>query len=229
MESNKRPPQYTSKNLKEKEAAFIKFIQLLEDTTRMKIFLLFLLYKRLSLTQLSEAIHRTKPAITHQINKFIDIGIIRVIKLPVQGSTTANYYELIGHFFSHAVDREDPSKLIPKKIIKEMEVLQIRAEKEAFKFTSNIYAQIAKIYEDIEKRAKKIEEHFGNNIPPFNLTISPLTRKAIQVYNKEMIKVNSKISKIMNEENKKDFVERPYIYITTIFPLKEFYSNTYRD
>ncbi|MHA1748283.1 MAG: winged helix-turn-helix domain-containing protein [Promethearchaeota archaeon] len=217
------PPQYTSEDLKEKETAFINFIKLLEDPTRLRIILLFLQYKRLSLTQISKLIGRTKPAITHQINKFIDIGIIRVIKLPVQGSITANYYELITKKIYHAVDREDPNEKIPRNIIKEMEVLQIRAEKEAYKFTGHIYLQIAEIYEQIEKRAKKQKGHFENNIPTFNLSIFPLSRKAFEIYSQELNKILSKINKIMEEE--KEILERPLMCITSTFPLQEFYSH----
>ena len=124
----------------------------------------------------------------------------------------------------HAVDREDPNEKIPRNIIKEMEVLQIRAEKEAYKFTGHIYLQIAEIYEQIEKRAKKQKGHFENNIPTFNLSIFPLSRKAFEVYSQELNKTLSKITKIIEEEEK-EILERPLMCITSTFPLQEFYSH----
>ncbi len=218
---------FSTGNLKEKITDVIEFTQLLEDPTRMKILFLFFLHQRLSLTQLSDLVHRTKPAISHQLKKFIKIGIIKITKQPVRGMIMANFYELVPDFLSKAVVGVDPTSDIPREIIKDVEVLQIRAEKEVFNLSSNIFLQFADFYSHMEKRAQEMEEPFGTYLPPFNLTLFPLSSNAYQYFAKEMVKIQQTISKMTEEENQQTegVVKRPMLYITSVLPIKDFLSH----
>ncbi len=222
-------PHFTSANLKKKIAALIDFIQLLEDPTRLRILFLFFLYNRLSIAQISELVHLTKPAISHQLKKFIDIGIIKITKRPVRGTMTANFYELIPNFLENAVIRLDPTIEIPPDIVKDMEILHIRAEKETFKLASNIFSRFAEYYNHLEQQAQAIKEPYGMHHPPFSITILPLSKKGHEIYSQEINKITEGILKLIAKEDEQDqdSLERPMMFISTFFPIKDFLS--YRE
>ncbi|MHA2018094.1 MAG: ArsR/SmtB family transcription factor [Promethearchaeota archaeon] len=220
----------TSNKVLEKMEAEVNFIQLLEDPTRMHILFLFLLYKRLNLNEISKLIHRTKPAISHQLNKFIDIGIIKITQQPVRGSITANFYELIPDFLEKVVIETGLSKDVSKNIIKKIEVLQIQAEKETFNLTSNIFLRFAEYYNKLEQKAQEIKESYGIHIPPYSLNILPLSKKAYQFYLQEINNLNAKIIKFIEEEdkfegNEQNPLERPMLSIVSIIPIKDYLSS----
>ncbi len=214
-----------SANLKEKILFNIHFYHLLEDPTRMRLVLLLFLYSRLSLTQISELIHLTKPAVTHQLKKFIDIGLITISKYPVQGSITANYYELVPDFFEKTDIKPDPRIKMTSDQAKEIEILQFRGVKELYKLASNIFMHFFEFYTNLEEKAQKIKEPFGIHQPPIHLQIFPLSNEAYQTYIQKMQKITREILKEIKEENKNAIVERPMMFISTMFPLKDYLSS----
>jgi len=205
----------------------IRFFKLLEDPTRMRIILLLYQYSRLSLTQMSELIHLTKPAVSHQLKKFIEIGIIQMTKHPVQGSITANYYELVPDYFERTDFKLDPTVLIPTGMAKEVEILQIRGNKELYRLTRDIFSHFVKFYTKLEEKARNINEPYGIYQPPIHLQIYPLSKEAHEFYLQEMVKIEQGIVKIIKEEDKNEIVERPMMYLSTMFPIKDLLG--YRD
>ncbi len=222
------PPQDPPTHSIEKLQNLLKFIRLLEDPTRMRIILLFLLYHRISLTELSRLLNRTKPAVLYQLNKFAEIGLIRISQDLVKEFYTANFYELIPEFMNFATIDSDPTKAIPHEIIKEWEILEFQAEKEVFKLSSNMLLLFAELLGSLEKKAEKIKEPFGFHHPPFNLTLRPLSKTAYQYYTQEIKNVAQKALKLMEEENEREdqLLERPWLLLNVFLPVKDLLDST---
>ncbi|MHA1718535.1 MAG: ArsR family transcriptional regulator [Promethearchaeota archaeon] len=221
MESN-----FTSDNLKTRFDSQIEFINLLNDPTRLRILLLLFLYKRLSLKQISQLVHRTQPAISRQLEKFINLGIIKITKRQVKGLITAKFYELIPDFIETATIIMDPKQEIPKNIIKEMEILQIKAKENLFKTISQLFIHYAELYKNLAQRAQDTEDSFGIDLPPFNLSILPLSNKIYKYYKEENFKLTQKVIELIKEEDEdenEDF-ERPVMLFNTILSVKDFLS-----
>ena len=217
---------FTSENLKERFDSEIEFVNLLEDPTRLKILSLLFVYKRLSLKQISQLVNRTKPAVSRQLEKFIKIGIIKITEQQVKGLITARFYELIPDFIESATITLDPALKIPKNIKKEMEILQIQAKEGIFKMSSHIFTHYANFYKFLTQKAQDIEDPFGIHIPPFDLSILPLSKKVYHFYMEEKTKLIQKIMDLIKEEDESsnDMVERPMMLFNTILPVKDFLS-----
>ncbi len=209
-------------NLKENYARIIQYFELLDDPTRMRILFFLYLYPRLSLTQLSILLHRTKPAVSHQIKKFVEIGIIKITQLPFQGNVAENFYELVNNFEEKI--RLNPARENPSNLSKDTDILLFQAIKGMFKFTSNMFMHFTEFYQKLEDRVRKFKDPI--EIPTLGnyIQILPLSRKGYELCIHEVQKITERIFKLQEEEDKMDFVERPMIYIATIFPIKALLS-----
>ena len=97
-------------------------LALLNDLTRLRLILLLIVFRKLSLTQLSVLLGRVKSTTSHHLKKLSDI--IKISTKKEIGKTDSNIYELVPNFleklsvnidtFPAAKNREYP-KLIPVK------------------------------------------------------------------------------------------------------------------
>ncbi len=222
---------FSSDDLKERIDSEIKFINLLEDPTRFRILLLLFVYKRLSLKQISHLVHRTKPAVSRQLEKFIQTGVIKITERQVKGLITAKFYELIPDFIETATITMDPTIEIPRNIIKEMEILQIQAKGNILKMTAQLFKHYAEFHEDLLQEAQEIKEPFGIHLPPFDLSILPLSKKVYQFYMEGRNKLIQKTMELIKEEDESesDILERPMMLFTTILSTKDFLSYEKRN
>ncbi|MHA1672451.1 MAG: winged helix-turn-helix domain-containing protein [Promethearchaeota archaeon] len=204
----------------------IQFCKLFETPTRMKIFFLFFLYSRLSLGQISSLLHITKSAVSYQLKKFIELGIVIKSKQPVLGSIMENYYELVPDFEKKEFGLDSLVE-IPSNNSKELEILQIQVIKESFKWVCNIFSNFADFYNELEKNARNISEPFGMHFPKLYLQILPLSKKGYQYYLREIQKMTQGILKLIEEENKNGTVERPMMLLSTMLPIKDLLA--YKD
>lgn len=211
--------------LKETLQQQIDFIKLMKDPTRLRMFFLLYAYKRLSLTQISDLLRRTKPAVSHQIEKFVKIGMIKITEQEVRGKIKANFYELVPGFLKNATIKIDPTLKIPNSLMKEIEILQIQAKKEIFQIGSNIFQQYFEYYQNLELETKKVKETYGIYLPPFSFSALPLSKKAYEFYAGEMSQLTQKVIKFVNEEEmseESDLIERPMMLLHSILPVKDF-------
>lgn len=195
----------------------LEFLKLSNDPTRLRLIWLLLIYGKLNLSQLSGLLKRTKPAVTHQLEKFIKLGYIHAQEETVRGSIKAKYYFLSPNFLDQAKIALDPSMKYNASDSKEINLLQLEALTELFTMVQEIFQEMTYYYKTILQKARDLDQAFALDTPPFKFTLLPLTTEQ---YNEYIEAHNKLVDKIFNTSSNKQET-RPFILLNTLLPLKQ--------
>ncbi|TFG28252.1 MAG: ArsR family transcriptional regulator [Promethearchaeota archaeon] len=217
-----------SENLKDFLKLRTEVLKIMASLPRLRIILLLLMFRKLSLSKLSKLLGRTKSTISHHLKKLSDLGIIITTTKDARGSIDAKVYELIPGFLEKFNLDFDELEKMDKLKRKEILHLAILNDKWQFEVIKSLYEQSVLYYDaiddiNIKSKLDSIEDfknlHFKTPIQYDFWFLSEEGRKA---YEKLTLEFKSKMKKIIEEEDKtKKLIERPYLILHSFFPLKE--------
>ena len=196
----------------------IETLKLMEGLTRLRIILALLIFRKLSLTELSSLLGRVKSTLTHHIKKLEYLQIIKSTRKEARGSIDAKVYELIPGFLEHLhIDSDKIGTDIPNEII--------LSDLQFFKIIKLIYEQVILYYEAVSKQKKTKsykdfrQKHFKS---PIMYKYWFLSDNARIKYEKLMDEFDNQLKEIIKDDNLKNpEVVRPYLVFHTFFPLKQ--------
>ncbi|MBD3340900.1 MAG: ArsR family transcriptional regulator [Candidatus Lokiarchaeota archaeon] len=214
--------------LKKKINQRIEVLKLLSSIPRLRIMLLLLIFRKLSLTQLSDLLGRTKATVIHHLKKFEKSNIINTSREESQGSIDAKVYELDPEFFNLAELNIKNFQNLKKKESKEILhhiLLRDKWMLETFKniliFANQFYREIDEKYLSEDKKfMKKTQDFYFKS--PIDYDLWFITEEGRENYLKALSQFKEQINKIINEDNKKGgLIERPYCILHLLLPLKD--------
>jgi DNA-binding transcriptional ArsR family regulator len=197
----------------------IEVLKLMDNITRLRIILSILIFKKISLTKLSELLGRAKSTITHHIKKLENLGVIKSTRKESRGSIDAKFYELIPEFlqkisFEEKINDENQfSKAVLNDIL-------------FFKVIKLLFEQVIFYYEAISNKKLKTKPNLFKDFRdshfkiPLNYDFWFLSEKALDEYKELNKKYNHKLKEIINRENIENPESiRPYLVLNTFIPL----------
>ncbi len=215
-----------SKALKDKYKQRIHTLSLLNDLTRLRLILLLIVFRKLSLTELSTLLGRVKSTTSHHLKKFDDI--IKISTKKKRGTTDSNIYELIPDLLEKlSVNFEDLENL-QKKENRELFHYVIQNDITFFQLIINIFDLINQIYKVIDDSSLMEKSDSGvnyrnvylDNRIKYNAWF--LTEKGKKSYDKLVKEFNQKMREIiLQDELNKEEDLRSYLVLNTFIPLEK--------
>lgn len=213
---------YSKKNLKLR----IEVLRLMESLTRLRIILSLLIFKKVSLTKLSQLLGRAKSTITHHMGILDNLGLIKSTRKEARGSIDAKIYELSPNFLEKLYLETD--KITLSKPSKDREVLNdvMLNDMLFFKIIKILFEQAILYYEGLISKSMKFkpkiykdfqDKHFKTLI---NYDFWFLSEKGREFYEERITKFKKELEDIIHQENlESKEVIRPYLVLNTFFPL----------
>ena len=196
----------------------IETLKLMESLTRLRIILALLIFRRLSLTELSNLLGRVKSTLTHHIKKLEHLEIIKSTRKEARGSIDAKVYELIPGFLERIHIDSDKNRLDLSNEI-------IQNDLQFFKIIKVLYDQAILYYEAVSKQKKTKsfkdfrQDHFKS---PIIYKYWFLSDEARAKYEDLMEEFDNRLKEIIAEDNLKNSEAiRPFLLLLTFFPLQQ--------
>ncbi|MEJ2293979.1 MAG: helix-turn-helix domain-containing protein [Candidatus Lokiarchaeota archaeon] len=209
-------------NSKNKFSKRIEVLKLMDNITRLRIILSILIFKKISLTNLSELLGRAKSTITHHIKKLESLEVIKSTRKEARGSIDAKVYELIPGFLqNNSFGFQSVKGEIDNSFIK-----TVSSDLLFIKVIKLLYEQVISYYEAISNKIVKSKpksfKDFQNSHfkLPINYDFWFLSEKTYKEYKVLYEKYRIELKKIISKENleNKDSI-RPFLIINTFIPL----------
>lgn len=204
----------------------IRTLILLNDLTRLRLILLLIVFRKLSLTELSTYLGRVKSTTTHHLKKFDDI--ITTSTKSLRGTAESNMYKLIPDFLEKLKVNTDDLKNIEKKNDQNLLHYIIQNDIKFFDLIINFFDLIKRVYEFIDDSNvaeksdsnNKIQNLYLNNRVNYNTWF--LTEKGKTSYDKLIKEFNDRMQKIIEEEEEIDINNpRSYLVFNALVPLEK--------
>ncbi len=214
--------KYSKKNLKLR----IEVLRLMESLTRLRIILSLIIFRKVSLTKLSQLLGRAKSTITHHIKKLENLGIISSTRKEARGSIDAKVYELIPNFLEKL--NLETEEIILSKQSKYKEDINdaILNDILFFKIIKILFEQAILYYNAIIDKSMKAKPKIFKNFQdihfkiPINYDYWFLSEKGRESYEEWNKKYKKELETIIHEDNLKNKEAiRPYLILNTFFPL----------
>lgn len=204
----------------------IHTLTLLNDLTRLRLILLLIVFRKLSLTELSTLLGRVKSTTSHHLKKFSDI--IKISTEKQRGKTDSNIYELVPDFLEKlSVNSEDLRKIKKEENIPLFHNV-IQNDIKFFELIVSIFDLINQIYKFIDDSRSmeksdsgiKSQNVYLDNRIKYNAWF--LTEKGKESYDKLIKEFNQKMREIIEQDERnleKD--PRSYLALNTFIPLEK--------
>jgi DNA-binding transcriptional ArsR family regulator len=206
----------------------IEFMKLLSSVPRLRIMLLLLIFRKLSLAQLSKLLRRTKATITHHIKKFETSEIIKISRKEARGPIDAIFYELDPNFFNLVELSFDKFQSLNQNESRELLHYVLLRDKWTFEVFRNILNFVNQFYQEIDERfltnnsdfIKQTKDFYFKS--PVDYDVWFLTEDEKKLYDKEVIQFKERISKIIDNGTKNEKLDvRPYCILNLVLPVKK--------
>lgn len=196
----------------------IEVLKLMDNITRLRIILSILIFKKISLTKLSELLGRAKSTITHHIKKLENLGVIKSTRKEARGSIDAKVYELIPGFLQKISFRQESLKGEVNEAISNDLLF--------FKVIKLLFEQVVLYYEaisskNLKTKPKKFKDFKDSHFKiPLDYDFWFLSEKAYKEYLELNEKYKHELKNILSKENheKTDSI-RPFLVLNTFIPL----------
>jgi len=196
----------------------IDTLKLMESLTRLRIILALLIFRKLSLSELSTLLGRVKSTLTHHIKMLEHLEIIKSTRKEARGSIDAKVYELIPGFL-------ESLPIDSKKIGLDLSNEIILNDLQFFKVIKVIYEQVILYYEAVSKQKKTKtfkdfqQDHFKS---PISYKYWFLSDDARVKYENLIEEFDNRLKILITEDNLKNREAiRPFLVLRTFFPLKQ--------
>ncbi|UCG02688.1 MAG: helix-turn-helix domain-containing protein [Candidatus Heimdallarchaeota archaeon] len=200
---------------------------ILNSPVRHNIFFLLNVYRELSLTDLSQLLHKSKPALHRHIQKMIEAGIIKESKEEkVRGSIKAKYYKLVKDVTQEYIDRaellavENPEKR--KANIATLLKIE-RAKFHVVNASIHLLTHLTRRLEDQVDLAEDIDWEQFFNTSSSQLTMKFLSNEALELYQGHMEAFNKEVGSL-EESYEKNQVKQPsnqYMVVSLTIPIQQ--------
>ncbi|MFX0211390.1 MAG: ArsR/SmtB family transcription factor [Candidatus Hodarchaeota archaeon] len=200
---------------------------IINSPVRHNIFFLLNVYRELSLTDLSQLLHKSKPALHRHIQKMIEAGIIKESKEEkVRGSIKAKYYKLVKNVTQEQIDREEllAEKDPEKRKVNIATLLKIeRAKFHVLNASINLLTHLTKRLDDQIDLAEDFDWNHFFNTSSSQLTMNFLSNDALELYQRHMKTFNKEIrtSEEFYENDQGNQPSNQYMVITLTIPIQE--------
>jgi DNA-binding transcriptional ArsR family regulator len=185
------------------------------------------MFPRLSLSELSSFLGRSKATVSHHLSKLESIGIIVTTSKQARGSIDAKVYELTPKFFDlSSLDFSDLKSY--KENSFELVKVAIQRDKLLFEVFKNIFEQLKLIYDGFEevllKSKSETDEKFQNldfgNLIKYNIWF--LTEEQRDKFNELFSDFKTKLMEFINDTNKVEKEKaKPYLLFHSLLPFKK--------
>lgn len=200
----------------------IEVLKLMDNITRLRIILSILIFKKISLTNLSELLGRAKSTITHHIKKLENLGVIKSTRKEARGSIDAKVYELIPGF----LQKIPFGKQYLKGELNDDFTESVSNDLLFFKIIKLLFEQVILYYEaisikNIKSKPKSFKEFQNSHFKlPLNYDFWFLSEKAYEEYKDLHERFRIELKKIISKESLEDNDSiRPFLVLNTFFPL----------
>ena len=205
----------------------MEIVKTLSSKPRLEALLLLFVYRKISLTDLSERLHKTKNTMIYHMRLLKEHGLITESdeKIP-ESIKPIKIYQLKADFYKKLyVPFEDISKL-PQDQVMEQSKSIFRYNMILFETIREILSRIQTFYNSAQKEAnsltKVIKFHEDHSIPR---DLIPLSEKAYEKYQENYSDLIRKTLRFLEEEdNSSPEVERPYLAFNSILPIKDLFG-----
>lgn len=214
--------------LKEKIVRNIEIIKLLNKPTRYRLIFLLLIYPKLSLTELSKHLGKTKSTIIHHLKKFEKFNIFKTSRKPVPSYIDAKIYRLIPDFLKilkfnttdfNQFSNPEKKNLLPSMLLKDIWVFELI--RKMLEQSILLYKAIGETnFESETDTSTELIEFYLKN--PIKYDIWTLTKEELESYEKLVEEFKIKLNNDIHETNvTKKNIERPYLVFHGFFPMND--------
>ncbi|MFX1339546.1 MAG: ArsR family transcriptional regulator [Promethearchaeota archaeon] len=201
-------------------------LALLNDLTRLRLILLLIVFRKLSLTELSALLGRVKSTTSHHLKKLGDI--IRISTKKESGKSDSNIYELVPNFLEKLSVNIEDLKNLQKKENKNLFHYVIQNDMKFFELIINIFDLINQIYKFIDDSSSKEKSNshiksqdvYLENRIKYNAWF--LTEKGKQSYDRLIKEFNQRMLEIIEQDEKNGENKlRSYLMFNAFIPLEK--------
>lgn len=201
----------------------LELVKALNSKVRLRVILLLFIYQKLSLSDLSEKLKRTKNTVIYHMNLLSEQGFLDEFDEKINGSIKPIKYYKLNEEFLEAVFQpfEDPSNLSEEDILEyshsviKWNALLFETIREFLKELNNFYLTNEK---EIYQPQQALNFHQQNRTPR---DLVPLSENGFNEYLKEYQNFMKKIVSYLEKENREaPDVIRPFLAFNAIIPIK---------
>jgi DNA-binding MarR family transcriptional regulator len=185
-----------------------EIVSLLKNTTRLRLILILLIFKKLSLTRLSNLLGRTKAAVSRHLKKFEQLGFIITTRRKARGSIDAKIYELKPSFIKIiSIVSKDFLSFQEKNKLRTMNYA-LKNEIQFYELFKSILEHITLYYRAINDYIMKTKLESSDALKGFDINnlmdnqILVLTEKQKKEYDNLMIEFQEKLTEIISNKKK---------------------------
>jgi DNA-binding transcriptional ArsR family regulator len=203
-------------------------MKLMSSLTRFRILLLLLIYPKLSLSEFSNLLGRTKSTVHHHLKKFENLEILSTSRKPVPSYIDAKIYELKPDFLKIINLKFEDFKTFSEKEKKTILPYILSKDIEIFEVIKNLFEQVVLLYKTIDKAGINNDQNSSKEYSNFYLR-SPikydiwfLNKEEFELYNECILDFKNKLNKMHKEDinqNKND--RKPFLILNSIFPMEK--------
>ncbi|MHA1520914.1 MAG: hypothetical protein ACTSRK_12090 [Promethearchaeota archaeon] len=205
----------------------MEIVKTLSSKPRLEALLLLFIYRKISLTDLSERLHKTKNTMIYHMRLLKEHGLITEFDRKIPGSIKPiKVYQLKPDFYKKLyVPFEDISKLPQDQVMEHSKTI-FRYNMMLFETIREILSRIQTFYDSAQKEANTLEKvinfHENHSIPR---DLIPLSEAAYKEYQDNYGDLIRKTLRFLEEEDETSpEVERPYLAFNSILPIKDIFE-----
>lgn len=203
----------------------IEILRLMDNLPRLRIILALIIFRKISLTKLSDLLGRAKSTITHHIKKLENLGIIKVTRREARGSIDANVYELIPEFLDIISSKFEESVI--EKHLYDKNLKDIISNDILFlKILKILNEQVILYYDailrkNIKSKPKSFKEFQDSHFKiPLSYDYLFLSEQGREKYEDLYKKFYEDLKEIIKKENmEKGENTRPYLIVSVFYPI----------
>ncbi|TXT62756.1 MAG: hypothetical protein BAJALOKI1v1_860005 [Promethearchaeota archaeon] len=216
-----------------------KITELMDSNSVLRIIFLLLMYKKLSLRELSDILGRTKATISHHLSKIKDINLLTITTEDARGSIDAHIYSLRPEFYDMLNYDFTKLKRFKAEELKKIFRYNILKDKGNFKVFKSLLDRANQFYEDFEQFKSEKEEvsfdeikkFYFNNLINYKIWfLSEEGREKLEKINEEYQKQIENILKEDKEKKgKKEKSDKSFLLLNFVIPLKNLIEYDQKD
>ncbi len=203
-------------------------MKLMSSLTRFRILLLLLIYPKLSLSEFSNLLGRTKSTIHHHLKKFENLDILSTSRKPVPSYIDAKIYALKPDFLKILNLKFEDFKKFSAKEKQTILPYVLSKDIEIFEVIKNLFEQVVLLYKTIDKAGITSDQKSSNEYSNFYMS-SPikydiwfLNKEELELFNDSLLDFKNKLNKMHKEDNKQNKNDRkPFLILNSIFPMEK--------
>ena len=229
-EMEKKQYQYLNKTQN-----IMKMLESMNNSTRLRLILILLIYNELSLTNLSKKLGVSKSTVSRHLKALISTNLIKVRKQQVRASRKKQYYSIIPNLLQIIRLSSSELRSIPPEKALAARILDLKNDRLTLRTIKNIMNEFLLYYENLEEQIEQdpptnhqeIEQTFSTeNICRFYLWM--FNKKQFEVFRAKYLEFLQDVLKEMEQyQNYKEEKPEinPYFVWHMIAPIKKIYDS----